>query len=308
MTVFHFESGSPTHGVKRCVQTQYLSSAMQSFPSVRNLKGLAVLVATLLCCNLSLAQTKVPSVAAVVKDPQAVALIQSLLTTKLSAPDAISYLDSITNGTITANINGKPTTMPVVIKTKGTRMTRLELQKPSGTDIRIVNNGIGAVLQPDGSVRRLLMNNTIVERVNHIPSLSLLADVSDPTVSVEAAGTDASGQLNAVSMRPLVTPSISQAAWDSSTTRTSFFVDSETGLISKIAYTDFAENDPNSGVKIEVALSNYKAVSGINIPFQQTLYSGGNPECILTVSDVTFNVGLSDSDFAIPQSQNVSTR
>jgi hypothetical protein len=67
-----------------------------------------------------------------------------------------------------------------------------------------VNQGKGVIEQPDGTIRQLLMNNTLVERANHIPIFSLLADFQDPTVGIENLGTV---QINgvdtsAVALRP----------------------------------------------------------------------------------------------------------
>ena len=214
----------------------------------------------------------------------------------------VVYQDSLSTGTLTANVSGKSTAMPITFKTKGTRMIRVELQLPTGTSVRIVNNGVGAIVQPDGSVKHLLTNNTQVERVTHIPAFSLLAEFSDPAVSIESAGsTTLSGKvMTVVALRPLLNQNTPQWVWDRSTTKTSFFIDS-TGLVSKIAYTDFGENASNAGGQEELWLSGYTAINGILIPFQQALYTDGQLECSLTLNSVTFNTGINDSEFTLPQ-------
>jgi len=252
---------------------------------------------------LSAQQTPSSNATAVVtKDPQAIAVIQSALST-LSSSTALAYQDSVATGTLTVSVGAKPLAMPIIIKTKGTRMTRVDLQKPKGTTVRIVNNGTGVILQPDGSVKRLLTNNTLVERVNNIPAFSLLADFQDPTVSVESYGVAqiSSRPVNVVALRPLVVVGITQAQWDSTTTRTTFYLDQTTGVVSKIAYTEFGENDPKVGELIEVLLSNYQAVDGTMVPLRQTTYVAGRLESDLMLSSVIFNTGVLDSEFALPK-------
>jgi len=279
-----------------------LVSLFASIVAKRSVTVLLCLFLLVPRAQLSAQTSSLDAPAAVSKDPQAIATIQNALST-LSSVATLVYQDSVATGTLAANIAGKPSSMPVVIKTRGTRMIRAELQKPKGTTIRIVNNGAGVIVQPDGSVQKLLTNNTIVERISHIPAFSILADFQDPSVSIESVGLDSIGgkSVNVVAVRPLPVKNISKSAWDRSTTKIFFWIDPANGTVAKIAYTNFAENDPNSGVKVEVLLSNYKSFQGVMVPLQQVAYSDGLIESVLTLDNITFNVGLLDSEFALPQ-------
>jgi hypothetical protein len=61
----------------------------------------------------------------------------------------------------------------------------LELQRPSGTTVRILNHGEAVMQRPDGTVHHLLMNNTYGERVSHIPAFSLLAENQAQAVALD---------------------------------------------------------------------------------------------------------------------------
>src|SRR5947208_4422844 len=124
--------------------------------------------------------------AKVVKNAQAIAEVQASLLAM--GASALTIQDSVSSGTLMTDLGKGPMSVAVTIKSKGTRMSRVELQKPSGTSIRILNHGTGMIEEPDGTVRSLLMNNTLAERVNHIPALSLLGDFQDPALSVENFG------------------------------------------------------------------------------------------------------------------------
>jgi hypothetical protein len=238
----------------------------------------------------------------IIKDVQAIAVVQSALTA-MGETAAVGYQDSVANGTLTFYVDGSSVAIPITLKSKGTQETRVELQRAKGTTVRIVNQGAGVIEQPDGTVRWLLMNNTLIERVTHLPLFSLLGAFQDPTVSVENLGTAkvSTYTTNVVALRPLVDPAISQTQWDQSLSKTMFYVDQASGLVVKISYTNFAENNPNLSDSIEVYLSNYQSVNGTLIPMRQTSYTNGTLESDLVVSSIAFNQGLSDTEFALPQ-------
>jgi hypothetical protein len=83
-----------------------------------------------------------------------------------------------------------------------------------------------------------------------------------------------------------------------------FFVDRTSGLVSKIQYTNYAENDPNSTETIEVYFSNYQTVSGISVPSHQSMYTDGALDTDIDFTSVSFDVGLTDAEFALPEVAN----
>jgi hypothetical protein len=150
------------------------------------------------------------------------------------------------------------------------------------------------------------MNNTLVERVSHVPVLSLLADFQDPAVSIENLGSAVVNGLNTnvVALRPLVDAKISPDEWDKSLTKTTFYIDPASETVVKVAYTNFAESDSNSSQQVEVYLSDYKSVEGVLVPMHQTTYADGAVESDIVLDSISFNVGLTDSEFAIPDRKN----
>jgi len=238
----------------------------------------------------------------VVKDPQAVTVTQTALAAMGGTLALSSYQDSQASGTVTIYGGGSSTTFPVTLKCKGTRETRAELQKPNGSNVRIVNQGQGAIQRADGTVVHLAMNNTIAERVNHIPLLSILGEYQNGNISVLYEGTaqvnGGTASVIAVSLVPTTDPA--DGPLFASMTKTLFYINQVTGLIDKIQSTNYDEKSSNAQTVV-VYLSNYQTVSGISVPFHQTTYSDGNLYSDLVLSNVSFNVGLSDSDFTVPQ-------
>ena len=105
-----------------------------------------------------------PATALVTKDPAGLAVAQRAM--GALSGQAQNLQDSLTTGTLTLP-GDKPKVFSVVIKTKGTQKVRVELSNADGTRARILNQGQAAIQYPNGKVRKLLMNNTLAERVTH---------------------------------------------------------------------------------------------------------------------------------------------
>jgi TPR repeat protein len=50
----------------------------------------------------------------------------------------------------------------------------------------------------------------------------------------------------------------------------------------------------------EIYFADYRSVSGMLVPFHQTVFIDGQLNTDFKLTSVTFNVGLSDSDFTLP--------
>jgi hypothetical protein len=234
----------------------------------------------------------------VTKDPTGSAVIQRTLSA-MGSSSTIS--DTVCTGTLTlARFPGDSLT--VVFKSKGTQMTRTESTGPKGTTVRVVNNGIGVIISPNGSVRRLNMNNTIAERVQHIPSLSLLSEALGPSVEIESLSDvqfdGAPHHVVALSYTP--DPAYPQTRAFLDITRRLIFVNSNTGLVSKTEFTRFPESGHHNQ-RVERQFSDYRLVGSVLVPFQQVTYSDGQLESTLRLTSAQVNLGLQDAEFAIPE-------
>ena len=168
--------------------------------------------------------------------------------------------------------------------------------------MRIVNQGQGVIFKPDGTVKNLNLDNTLAERVPHIPLFSLLSEYQNSTINVAYQGTvdigSTSSDVVAVSFVP-ATAAPSEVALYVARTQTLFFVDQKTSLVTKIQFINYAENDPNSEKKYEVYFAKYQSIDEIAAPFQITTYVDGQLQEQINLDTFAFNVGLPDTDFAL---------
>jgi hypothetical protein len=239
----------------------------------------------------------------ITQDPQAVAVAQAAFTAMGGAQGIAGYQDSVASGTVTKSVGGNPVSYPITMKSKGLRETRTELQLPKGINVRIVNQGQGVIVRPDGSVKALDPNNTFYEHVGHVPLLSALAEFQNENVNLLYQGTaQVQGQSEYVieiNFVPNLDPI--QGRIFASMNRTLFFVNQTTHLVDKIQDAPFNEGDSKHTYTEEVYLSDYRLVAGVLVPFRLTLFVDAQLDTDVEFGSVKFNVGLPDSDFALPQ-------
>jgi len=237
------------------------------------------------------------------KDSLALSLAQYSLQAMGGANLAQANADSESSGTLTVYTPDGPVPMPVVYRTRGTNRIRVELHQKSGITIRIVNNGDGAILKPDGTIVKLLLNNTLAERVTHIPAFSLLNEAQSPTIKIQNAGTSMVNKQPAqsLSMSEIPNSNSPDAPFFEKMTLHVFHLDPVTGLVLKMDYSNCAENDSNACQKVERLFMDYRNVQGVLVPFHQMSYVDARLDSDLVLSSVSFNVGLTDSLFTLPQ-------
>ncbi len=222
----------------------------------------------------------------------------------MSSSTGVHY-NSLASGTVTISTGGNPVSYPIIMKSKGLRETRVELQMPQGTNVRVMNQGYAAITRPDGSVKSLYSSNTFAEYVNYVPLLSVLAEYASGNVNLIYKGVaQVQGQpedVIEVDFVPNLDPV--QGPLFASMSRTLYFVNQSTRLVDKTQRSAFAEGDMNSTFTEEVYLADYRSVNGLMVPFHQTVIIDGKVDSDVTFGSVSLNVGLLDSEFALPQAK-----
>ena len=252
-----------------------------------------LLLFALLCSltAISSAQTASPSTP-IAKDPQALALAQQAIAAMGGAQAIGAITDSRATGTFT--IAADPASpYSIDLETEGTQKARSTLARPNGNTIRILNGGIAAVVRPDGSVRQLDSNNTMAQRVDHIPLLSLLSEYQNANIEVTGGPTPNSFAVTLI-------PATTLATYYRGLTKTIFNVDPSSGLVASMQLTAHGEGSLSDTYQVQIVYSNYQPVNGVMVPFHQTTYENGKLSTDLVLTSITFNVGVPDSDFTLP--------
>jgi hypothetical protein len=240
------------------------------------------------------------------KDPAASLLAAKALAamSALSA-DQLQSVQTIATGSISI-LGAAP--QAITLKTRGTSQTRIELATGKGTITTILNADSGQRTSADSKVRRLREENTLGQRVTHIPALSLIAEAADAAMEIGApdsskdsfAGGAALSAANSFVLSSAKGPGNAlDAANRTAATRATFTLDPVTGLVTKLHYRQVAENDSNYTFDVDVEYSDYRIIGGLVIPFKQRSYVNGKLESELLLSSAAIITSLTDSDFAL---------
>ena len=128
----------------------------------------------------------------------------------------------------------------------------------------------------------------------HLPSLIISRALADSEYSILAMGSVKlpSGQ-NANQVRTIAN------AYPLFTTATQqdWYFDPASGLPVSVAYCLPDKNDANSCVAGSMAFSDYRPSFGLLVPFRLVIGQDGIPSSAATLTEVSFNVGLSSSEF-----------
>ncbi len=277
-------------------------SALKWFPFRPLVFAISAAILPICISNLGLAQTTSSlgqSPLPLTQDPQAVALIRQVL----SAAGQQVTASTITTTIGTIRLGADTALYPIRIYTMGNDHVRSEIDRAGGTSIRILNAGKGTFTSASGTIRQLALINTIAERVEHIPFLSLLADQDTANLEFQYLGT---AQLNGMTVHGIAV-SWSQAATASdqqellTRTKITYYIDPTTLDILQIQYSRSAEEDSNALFHYQIVYSNYRAIAGHPIPTTVTTYLNGGFVSELTVNSFEENGALPPSAFVLPE-------
>jgi outer membrane lipoprotein-sorting protein len=210
--------------------------------------------------------------------------------------------DVIATGTVTRLSRPSPDTVDIVVKSKGQRLFRLEVQ--NGSYVTIVKDDQVVAQNPTGA-RLLPISAAISIQPFVFPFYSDLADFQDPHVVLQYASLDTVNGRAAYRVEVIRQPDASDAnaARHRQVQRTTVWISADTFLPLQIATPAVAEDNPSSVATRYIRFSDYRNVGGLQVPFRQEEFVNSSPVSIIQLSDVRFNVGLSAADFSFPAVQ-----
>jgi hypothetical protein len=244
--------------------------------------------------KLTHGQTQPPS------DPQALALAGQSIA-------ALTGGNSISDITLSGNVtwNGVGTeTGNITLKALGNGESRIDLALTDGTrtEIRDAQTGIalGQWINPDATSGSIASHNCWTDATWFVPALGSLA--AGPNVVLSYIGQETRNGETVQHIQSY----LYQANWPTGITPTpqqlstmDFYLDSTTLLPSSALFNAHPDNDPATNLAVEIDFSNYQSTSGMAVPMHIQKYSEGNLLMDITISDASFNTGLSLSAFAI---------
>lgn len=232
-------------------------------------------------------------------DPLAISLAQKSVV-------ALAGGQSLSDVVITASVywfaGSDSETGSVVLKTTGPANGRMDFELTRGPRSLIRNNSSGA---PEGAwtgtfARAVAQHNCLTDANWFFPYFSLLPQ-RRPDEVFTYVGRDIRDGLTVEHVRSyrLIGKHQTVASIFARLTTMDFFLDPTSFLPVVITFSEHPDNDINIDEQVEIRFSSYKSYSGIQIPTRIRQFVNGGLHLDMSLTNVSFNAGLQDSDFQI---------
>ena len=224
------------------------------------------------------------------RDPQALAVMQQSLAS-MGTPPA----DSTAAGTITTTAGTRTESGAITILTRGTNQTSEQVSTPHG-GILVYSGGQASNGTP------LSGQQAMTSQSPCFPSPLIAASMNNPDSSFQYIGLEAVNGSSAHHIRFWNSfASNTNAQYLSEFTTRDIWIDSTTYLPLRMSYVQRAGGGSAPRIAIDVFYSNYQSFGGVSYPLSIQRSFNGTPSATITIQQVNFNTGLSDSNFPVQQ-------
>jgi len=269
------------------------------------MKLLAVFTALLFSFpNLTTAQQPSPPAAqSTQRDPQAISVMSQMEAATGWGSRGLPS-DALASGTVTRYRGDVQDTVAVILKAKGSRLYRAEVQDPTGQLITVLNGDGAAVTTPRGT-QLLPVHAALGLKPVVFPFFGGLLSFADSSCTVQYLGTETIGtelaHRIAISSKP--SASAPAALLRARVNPLTVWVSAASFLPLQIQYTRISNDDPAASRPITRTFSDYRVIGGLAFPFHQEEFASSQPLLSLHLASVSLNTGLSDAEFALPAAQ-----
>jgi hypothetical protein len=219
----------------------------------------------------------------------------------------VPVTDATLSGSATRTAGSDQESGEVVLKDKGTQESTvvLTLSNSTYTEVRNFQDGApeGAYAGLDGVAYPLAQHNCFTSAVWFLPPLSALASaIGDPTANISYVGQEARDGVAVQHLRVWLSVSSPDAAAVQAVTHlstTDIYLDFTTDLPVAMTFATHPADNSSIDMAVEIRFSNYQQESGILLPLHIQKFLNGSLNVDLTISSVTINSGLPDSNFTM---------
>ena len=229
------------------------------------------------------------------RDPQAVAVLQR----SVAAMASTTPSDSSASGTVTIVEGSTIQTGPIQILTRGTGQASETLTLPQGQRAVIYSNGDAKEVNGAQSSNPVL-ELIVTDQCPDFPLPLLLSALNNSDFAFHYVGQET---LNAASVQHIQiwntfasNPRLQKLAPFS---QRDLWFDSTSSLPLRIGYSRRAGGGAVPAIPVEIFFSDYRNLGGVLYPFQINKSINGTPWQTITIQSVSFNTGLTDSEFQV---------
>jgi hypothetical protein len=235
-----------------------------------------------------------------IKDPVAVTLINSCLAASGGTQALSSIQDFAASGTSAFDWDS-PTQAGAVMKGRvSANQFRFDANLANGTRSWAVTNGAGVLVEVDQTRTKFSYQTALGLRSLSWPVLDFLAALSDPASAISYIGLVSidQGQVHQIHIQEAYSADADPTGILSSASSRDYFIDPNTFLLVEIKDTQ-SIGTPAQNYAQSVLFSSYTNVNGLVVPYSVTEMIDGQKTWTVQLSNISFNVGLTDVDFQL---------
>jgi hypothetical protein len=235
------------------------------------------------------------------RDQQALSVLTQCLTAAGGAQAITAIQDYKATGTVTYFWAGQETTGTTTLQGRGVDQFRIDSALSSGNYSYIVSKGSGELKDIRGNTAHIPYHNAVTASNLSFPFAELAARLQDTSYNITYVGlvTKNGQQVHQIrTSKVLATTNATQEQTIVRLTTRDFFIDPQSFQVLGTQDMTHPNNNATQNFTHEILFSDYSVVNGVLVPLAITERIGGQQTWTIQLSQITFNVGLTDSDFA----------
>lgn len=253
----------------------------------------AILLSMLVCTGIVQAQG-LP----VQRDQQALSILSQTVQCVGGVDVLTSIQDMTGTGTATYYFDD-PSTGNVTVKSRGWRQFKLEAYLSIGKRTVVVNGGGGSLSDENGGTWAIGPQSATDLGTLSFPYFALIASIQDSSIEITYGGLVTH---NGASVHDVHIERTYTAQQDPSGTRGAkeaheIYIDPQTFLVVAVSDQLYQSGLAGDSTSHEVLYSHYQSQNGLMMPMNISETMGGQTVVTLQLGQITFNTGLTDSDF-----------
>jgi hypothetical protein len=227
------------------------------------------------------------------RDPQAVTVLnQSIAAMGGSVP-----ADSVATGTVTIIAGSRIDMGTIRILTRGSDQTSEQIQSQY-TNRSVTYSRGSAREMVSATAHSLPLELVVTSQCLDFPLPILVGALSNQQTALEYVGSETLDGVSVHHIRFWNTFTETRLQHLAEFSTKDIWLDAASSLPRKLAFVRRATRGGVPGILVTVSLSDYRAIGGVLYPFLIEMSLGGTPSVTVSIQQVLFGTGLSDSDFA----------
>jgi len=228
------------------------------------------------------------------RDVQALAVLQNAVAAMGGTAAVFQVADTVIVGNIQPPPGSAAQARTFKWKTSGPNF-RYEFQSGTTTQVFVSGHGNPAN-ERNGTVKALSPLIALANPPLHFPALVLTSVVTNTDYSVTSGGKTTVNGSQAIKVHIFLNTDMLSALVSAQ----DWYFDAVSGLPLRVEHRLPDNRRPENYVQATEDFADFRVVSGLLVPFKITSYESGSLVAVETITSVSFNNGLSSTEFDVP--------